>query len=219
MAQNPMAGGPASEGIAAFKAGDVERALPLLRQAHVAEPGRFDLLMYLGLAMAKKEKWADSEKFFGMAADANGSSADAAYYQGIAIAKQGRLREAHGMFKVALGNNPSHPGALAAAEKTKDAASQVTTSGSSMAMPGGIAGIDMGGIDFDAMMGGKPAAPRAEDAMPSGVADALGQLKQDNRPAAAPAKKAGCIGGLVTLVVLLASIGACGALLLLSAVP
>lgn len=201
----------AAEGIAAFKSGDARKAVPLLRQAVEEAPTRFDLRMYLGLAMAKLDKWADAEMQFEKATTIDGSSADAYYYLGVAIAKQGRLYEAHNTFKVALGNNPNHAGAQAAAQKTAHAASQVTTSGSSAVMPGGIGPIDLSG---DLEMGptgmssggtSSAAAGTTTDRPADPMQDALAELQQQEQSGGTVkrGKGGGCLTSLLALVGLL----------------
>ncbi|NUP99285.1 MAG: tetratricopeptide repeat protein, partial [Armatimonadetes bacterium] len=133
----------AQRAIATFKQQQFDEAIPLLRQAIEFDKDSFKLWMYLGAALGHREKWADAERAFAKAEEIDGSSAEASYMLGIAIAKQGRLREAHGQFMVALGNDPNHAKAKAAAEKTAAAAAQVTKDGSSAAAPGGLAGLDL----------------------------------------------------------------------------
>lgn len=191
----PAGSDVADRAITIFKAGNMEEAAPLLRQAIEFEPDRFDLRMYLGFALAKNDKWQDAERQFARAEEIDGSSAEASYFLGVAIAKQGRLREAHGQFMVALANDPNHEKAKSAEAKTRKAAEQVTTDGSSAAAPGGL---DFGNLALEGMMAGKgiksgsaPSAPSAD------VSSALQDFKQQE--SGKKAKKAGCIGSLVAL--------------------
>ncbi len=199
---NPSPAEVAANAIATFKAGEMDNAIPLLRQAIEYDRERFDLQMYLGLALGKKERWQDAERAFERAAELDGGSADAAYYVGFAIAKQGRLREAHGQFVVALANDPNHAKALSAAEKTAKAAEQVTKDGSSSAVPGGLGSLDLTSLELEAAVGGGKGAARG--GMPGDVAAALGDLKNKQQGAkqGAKGKKAGCGGGLVALFLL-----------------
>lgn len=194
-----------AEAIEAFKSGNMDEALPLLRQAIAENPDSFELRVYHGLALGRVNRWADAEREFGNACDLNGASADAAYFQGVAIAKQGRLREAHGMFVVALANDPEHKGAKQASEKTAGAAAEATKQGSSAAMPGGLAGIDISAIDPSDLtgMGTRKAAEPVDD-VTAALAEMGGGGAGGKRPAAAAnikvTKKAGGCGSLVSLL-------------------
>ncbi|MCC7491643.1 MAG: tetratricopeptide repeat protein [Fimbriimonadaceae bacterium] len=182
-----------------FKSGDMEAAVPQLRQAIEYDKENFRLTMYLGLAQAKRERWQDAERIFERAAELDGSSADAAYYLGFAIAKQDRLREAHGQFNVALLNDPNHAKAKTAFEQTAKAAEQITKDGSSAVAPGGgLGGIDLTGLDFD--FGAKPAKKTAT----SDVMAAAAELRKGGDAKAG--KKAGCGGGIVALLGLLSAL-------------
>lgn len=188
----------AKEAVAAFRSGDYDTAIPLLRQAVEFDRESFQLRLFLGLALAKKEKWQDAESQLSQAYDLNSSSADAAYYLGMVIAKQGRLREAHGMFNVALGCDPNHEKAKAAESKTAKAAEQVTKDGSSAAVPGGLGGLDLGHLEMEALTGIKTGG--GTGGMPGDVASALDQMKPGGKSSVkSPAKKSGCGTGLVAL--------------------
>lgn len=218
MAENPTTEGPGAQGIALFKAGENDKAVPLLRQAVHENPDNFELRMFFGLALSKAEKWADAESQFGTAFDLNSNSAEAAYFQGIAIAKRGRLREAHGMFNVALALNPDHKGAKQAEEATRAAAEQVTTDQSSARMPGG-ANLTVGdwhAIEVEAAkLEGRPVPTRPEPK--DDVQKALAELdpgasKPATRGATAGrgggpqikmAHKKGCLGSLMVLGLIL----------------
>lgn len=199
MADESTKSTPGAEGIALFKAGDNNKAVPALRQAVHEYPDNFELRMFFGLALSKAEKWADAESQFGTAYDLNSNSAEAAYFQGIAIAKRGRLREAHGMFNVALAINPEHKGARQAEEATRAAAEQVITEQSSARMPGG-ANLSVGdwtAIEEEAAkLEGRPVPPKPQD----DVGRALAELdpnaaKPPARGGARPAPAKGAAGG------------------------
>jgi tetratricopeptide (TPR) repeat protein len=191
---------PADRGIALYKEGNFQDAMPLLRQAIEYEPNRVDLHMYLGFCWGKREKWPDALREFEKSCDLDGSSADAPFFAGVAMVRLGRAREAHSMFHVAVLNNPNHAKAKAAWEQTKAAAAQVTTDGSSAAMPGGMSHLDLGALELEVVGAKQPKpAPTSQPADPFGAA--LSKLKEqtDGVPAAAK-KKAGCGAGLVGLI-------------------
>ena len=203
-----MAQTPAEKGIALYRSGETEDAMPLLRQAVEEEPMRADLHMYLGMCWGKRDKWADAVREFEKACDLDGASAEYPFYAGVAMVKLGRLREANSMFHVALLNNPNHAKAQAAFDQTKAAAAQVTTDGSSAAMPGGLGTIDILNLEMD--------LPAKKPAGGDPLASALGELKQQQQGGGAKstAKKSGCGGGilvglagLATLVWLLLALG------------
>lgn len=214
MADNPP--NPSFEqGKAAMAAGDLNAARTHFRQAVADQPDCFEHRMYHGLVLARLERWADAEREFGEALSIDGGSADAAYFQGVAIAKQGRLREAHGMFAVALGNDPNHQRAKEAHERTAAAAAEVTKEGSSVAMPGGLSGIDISNVD---LLEGGTTRTASGSGMPSEVSDALAEMGGQQRgarpapqrtgPTIKTTKKSGCLGlvglmGLVALALLL----------------
>jgi len=184
-----MAQSPAEKGIALYRSGQTEESMPLLRQAVEEDPNRADLHMYLGMCWGKRNKWADAVREFEKACDLDGASAEYPFYAGVAMVKLGRLREANSMFHVALLNNPEHAKAKAAFEQTKAAAAQVTTDGSSAAMPGGLGSIDILNLEMD--LPGKKAANDP-------LAGALGELQQQRAgEAKAAAKKSGCGGGIM----------------------
>jgi len=179
--------------LAAFRGGDMDLALPMLRQAIEVNPEqRCDLLMHLGWALGRKEKWADAESAFNKATNEDGSNADAYYYGGVAIAKQGRLREAHGMFVIAVSLDPNHSKAKEAEVRTAKAAEQVTQEGSSSVGPASInLGLDLGEMLAAAKPAKPKAAPKKEPEPSADKGDKGGQ-----------AKKAGCGGGIVALLML-----------------
>ena len=210
----PTASEVAQNAVTTFKSGDYETAVPLLRQAIEYDKENYGLHMYLGMALGKREKWADAEKSFTRATEIDGGSADAAYYLGVAIAKQGRIREAHGQFYVATLNDPNHEKAKSAESRTRAAAEQVTQDGSSAVQPGGMSltALDFSVIEMESGAAkGKRPAPAQDD-----VAAALQELKGGSAPAkkgkpAAPskggvkasgAKSGGCGSGIVALLVL-----------------
>ncbi|MBI5834923.1 MAG: tetratricopeptide repeat protein [Armatimonadetes bacterium] len=185
-----MAQSPAEKGIALYRSGQNEEAMPLLRQAVEEEPTRADLHMYLGMCWGKRDKWADAVREFEKACDLDGASAEYPFYAGVAMVKLGRLREANSMFHVALLNNPNHAKAQAAFEQTKAAAAQVTTDGSSAVMPGGLGSIDILNLEMD--------LPGKKQASSDPLAGALSELKQQQSGGAkATAKKSGCGGGIL----------------------
>lgn len=185
----------AERGIGLFKAGNTEEAMPHLRQAIENEPERSDLHMYLGLCWAKREKWVDAEREFNKAGDLDGTSAEAPYFAGLAMVKQGRLREAHGSFHVACLNNPNHAKAKQAWEQTKQAAAVVTTDRSSAAMPGGI-----GNMDFSSLDSVDLGRPKSTDPLAGALADYKQQQGGGGGgKSSGSGKKAGCGAGLMAL--------------------
>lgn len=195
-----MARTPADLGIELYKAGDHEAAMPLLRQGLEQEPERGDLHMYLGMCWGKRDRWADALREFEKASDLDGANADYPFFAGVALMKLGREREAHSMFHVALLNNPQHPQAKAAWEQTQGAASEVTKAGSSAALPGGLAGLDITSMDLSAFGGGtgKPAGGAAPADDVAAAAEAFRASRE-----AETTKKKGCGLGIVSLFGLL----------------
>lgn len=183
--------------IETFKAGDMDAALPLIRQAIEGDKENFKMYMYLGFALGRKEKWRDAELAFTRATEIDGASAEAAYYLGVAIAKQGRLYEAHGQFMVAVANDPNHKLAAEAEARTRKAAEQITKEGSSATAPGVLGATDFNAMTLDAMFGGPKKAAQA--APQDDVSAALGELKQ-KQTSPSNAKKAGCGSSLVALL-------------------
>ena len=187
----------AENAIGVFRGGDIDMALPLLRQAIEENPDRrCELFLYLGWALGRKEKWADAESAFNKATNEDGSNAEAYYYGGVAIAKQGRLREAHGMFVIAVSLAPDNKKYKEAEERTHKAAEQVTQEGSSAVGP---ASISLG-LDLGAMLSGiqpqPKAAPKPEDEA------------KEPEPEKPAGKKAGCGTGIVALMLFVAVVGA-----------
>lgn len=223
---DPTLEGHGAKGVELFKAGNAVEALPELRQAVHEHPDHFELRMFFGLALAKADKWADAESQFATACDLNGKSAEAAYFQAVAIARRGRRLEAHSMAKVALALNPEHKGAKALEEATAEAAETITTTGSSVRMPGG-ANLSVGdwkAIEAEAArLEGRPAPQREEPA--DDVAAALAELdpeakREPARGAPKPGGKStgpqikmahqkGCLGSLLAAAGLLALAAAC----------
>lgn len=185
----------AERAVQAFKDGDLENAVPFLRQAIEYQPEKIQLRMYLGVALMKLDRLADAEVQLTRATEIDGGSADAAYLLGVVIARQGRLREAHSQFHVATLNDPEHEKAKAALARTAKAAEQVTTDGSSSKTQAGMAGIgDLNPADFaDLIEGGGGRKPE------SGVGSALAELKEKHEGGGA-AKKSGCAGSIMLLV-------------------
>ncbi len=190
----------AKRAIDTFKSGDMDNAVPFLRQAIEYMPEKIELRMYLGAALMKVNRLEDAEVQLTRATEIDGASADAAYLLGVVIAKQGRLREAHSMFHVAILNDPNHEKAQSALAKTAKAAEQVTTDGSSALTPAGLAGLDFNPADFADIIEGSQGAGAK-----SSVADALGDLEKARKADADKAKKAGC-GTSIMMLLSLASL-------------
>ena len=188
----------AERAVSTFKSGDMENAVPFLRQAIEYMPDKIELRMYLGAALMKADRLADAESALNKAYELDGGNADAAYLLGVVIAKQGRLREAHSMFHVATLNDPNHEKAKSALDKTAKAAEQVTTDGSSALTPAGLAGLDFNPADFaDIIEGGNAGKSGAK----GDLGGALDELKQKHDSGGASAgKKAGCGASIMMLV-------------------
>lgn len=197
----------AERAVKTFKAGDMENAVPFLRQAIEYLPEKIELRMYLGAALMKLDRLADAEVALNKAYEIDGGNADACYLLGVVIAKQGRLREAHGMFQVAVLNDPNHERAQQALDRTAKAAEQVTIDGSSAKTQHGLAGLgDFNPLDFADLIEGTG----GQQAGSSGIGGAVDELRQKQQ-GGGTAKKAGCgasimmLLGLASLLPLLAS--------------
>jgi len=187
----------AKRAVETFKSGDMDNAVPFLRQAIEYMPDKIELRMYLGAALMKLDRLADAEVALNKAYELDGGNADACYLLGVVIAKQDRLREAHGMFQVAVLNDPNHEKAQQALAKTAKAAEQVTIDGSSSKTQHGLAGLgDFNPSDFADLIegtGGKQAGS-------GDIGGALDELKQKQKGGSSAGKKAGCGASIMMLL-------------------
>ena len=101
-------------GVAAFKAGDFERCIPILEDASRQYAGSYDAFVYLGAAYAQHGRHNSAIGAFKRAAEIKPNSARVHYNLGQAYEAAGVPREAWFEYKKALEIDPNYGLARAA---------------------------------------------------------------------------------------------------------